>query len=160
MKICLMFLVVLMLLLNTHSLFAQDNEKEFQRIGKMNIRELTPVAKAALEKKYPNEKWEKYNFPKYAYINDSVLVGYKIAIKEPQLLAKFPCYCFCDVTMSHRNLSYCYLAKGTLLGGFDPHGAECTICNGQAVMAFLWQEIGIDVPKMQAAMKPIFRQGG
>ena len=158
MKIWTTVLVCLLMVLAVHvdPLLSLDREKEFELIGKMTLRELTPRAKAVLEKKYPGEKWETYNFPKYVYISDTVLTGYKIAVKQPQLLAKFPCYCFCEQTMNHKNLAYCFLKTGSFLGNFDDHGSNCNICNGEAMMVFLWDQLGVTVPRMQQAVKKIF----
>jgi hypothetical protein len=58
--------------------------------------------------------------------------------------------------MGHKNLSYCYLKGGKLVKGFDSHAAGCNTCNGQSMMAFLWNDLGIEQPKMQAEMKRIF----
>jgi hypothetical protein len=162
MKICttILICVLIMLAVRVNPLFSFDREREFEFIGKMNIRELTPRAVTALEKKYPGEKWETYNFPKYVYISEAVLTGYKIAVKYPQLLAKFPCYCFCEQTMNHRDLAYCFLKTGTFMGNYDNHGSICNICIGEAMMALLWNELGAPLTKIQAAVKAIFKPGG
>ncbi len=147
--------LVLLLFIGVAPSLSEDKQKEFEAIGKLTPRELAPLAKAALEKKYPNENWDKYHFPNFVYLKDEVTAGYKIAVKEPELLAKFPCYCFCE-TMGHKNLSYCYLKGGKLTKGFDPHAAGCNTCNGESMMAFLWNEMGTDLPKMQEAVKRIY----
>jgi hypothetical protein len=87
--------------------FSAGLEKEFNEIGKMDVKQLTPRAKAALDKRYPGEDWGKYKFPKFVYIHDAVQTSYKIAVKNSELLAKFPCYCFCE-SMGHKNLAYCF----------------------------------------------------
>ena len=158
MKIWTIAFICLLTVLAVHvdPLLSLDGDKEFELIGKITIKELTPRARAALEKKYPGEEWETYHFPKYVYISDTVLTGYEIAVKQPQLLAKLPCYCFCEETMNHRNLAYCFLKTGSFLGNFDDHGSNCNVCNGEAMMAFLWNQLGSSTPKMQAAMKQIF----
>jgi hypothetical protein len=135
---------------------AVDKEKDFQSISKMSFKELTEKSKALLEKKYPGEKWEKYKFPKYVYINDSVLVGYKIAVKERDLLAKFPCYCFCEAS-GHKNLAYCFLKNG-VIGQFDDHASGCNVCDAEAMDAFLWNELGIPLAKMLKGVKENFGQ--
>ncbi len=134
--------------------FSSDKEKEFEQIKKMNVRELMAAAKEALDKKYPGENWEQYKFPKYVYTNDAVQAGYKIAVKEPQLLAKFPCYCFCE-EMGHKNLAYCFLKKG-VVGKFDDHASTCNICCTQAMRAFLWNEAGANEEEIQKAFKEIY----
>jgi hypothetical protein len=150
--ICILSLAVLF----AGAVFGADKEKEFKEIGKMKEKELTSRAMAALDKKYPGENWEQYKFPKYVYINNSVQAGYKIAVKEPQLLAKFPCYCLCDV-MGHKNLSYCFLEKGIPGGKFDDHASTCNICYTQAMRVFLWNELGATEAEMLEALKEIYK---
>lgn len=134
--------------------FPSEKEKAFQKIAKMGERALTAAAKEGLAKKYPEEKWEAYKFPKYVFIREAVQMGYKIAVKEYQLLAKFPCYCFCE-EMGHKNLAYCFLEKG-VPGKFDDHASECNICYTQAMRAFLWNELGASEEEMQKAFKEIY----
>ncbi len=134
--------------------FPSEKEKEFQKIAKMGERALTAAAKEGLTKKYPEEKWAAYQFPKYVFIRDAVQAGYKIAVKEYQLLSKFPCYCFCE-DMGHKNLAYCFLEKG-IPGRFDDHASECNICYTQAMRAFLWNELGASEEEMQKAFKEIY----
>ncbi|RPJ04416.1 MAG: hypothetical protein EHM36_10695 [Deltaproteobacteria bacterium] len=137
--------------------FSSDKEREMKEIGKMDIKALASRAKAALDKKYPGENWEKYKFPKYVYIQEAVQIAYKIAVKRPELLAKFPCYCFCE-GMGHKNLAYCFLEKGEAGGKFDDHASTCNICFAQAMMAFLWEEIGASEAEMQKAMKEVYEK--
>jgi hypothetical protein len=137
------------------TLFSADRQKEFNEIGKMDLKQLTFRAKAVLDKKYLGENWEQYKFPKYVYIHDAVQTAYKIAVKNPELLAKFPCYCFCE-PMGHKNLAYCFLEKGVAKGKFDDHASTCNICVTQAMQAFLWNEIGAPVEEMQEAMKQMY----
>ncbi len=134
-------LALILLILFKGLVFSADREREFNEIGKMDLKQLTSRSKAALDKKYPGENWEKYKFPKYVYIHDAVQTAYKIAVKNPELLAKFPCYCFCE-PMGHKNLAYCFLEKGTTGGKLDDHASSCNICVTQAMEAFLWNEIG------------------
>jgi hypothetical protein len=153
-KIILLLSIFLFGLGSVGAAFSSEKEKEFRNIGKMGVKELTSVSKTALEKKYPAEDWEKYKFPKYVYTNDAVQNGYKIAVKEPQLLAKFPCYCFCE-EMGHKNLAYCFLEQG-VVGKFDDHASTCNICYTQAMRAFLWNELGVTEEEMKKVMKEIY----
>ena len=123
----------------------------------MDLKTLTARAKTVLDKKYPGEKWEKYKFPKFVYISDPVQTAYKIAVKRPELLAKFLCYCFCE-GMGHKNLSYCFWKKGQVGGKFDDHASDCNICVAQAMMAFLCEGIGATDAEMQKAMKEIYER--
>ncbi len=137
--------------------FSQERDKEMKQIGKMDLKQLASRAKIALDKKYPGEDWEKYKFPKFVFISEPVQIAYKIAVKEPQLLAKFPCYCFCE-SMGHKNLSYCFLVKGGAEGKFDDHASTCNICVAQAMMAFLWEEIGATEAEMHKEMKEVYEK--
>ncbi len=137
------------------NVFSEEKEKEFKAIGKMDEKMLASRVKMGLDKKYPGEDWEKYKFPKFVYISEPVQIAYKIAVKKSELLAKFPCYCFCE-SMGHKNLAYCFLQNGVAGGKFDDHASTCNICVAQAMMAFLWDEIGITEAEMQQGMKEIF----
>jgi hypothetical protein len=154
-KIALLIVVLVLSVLFEGTAFSSDRVKEIKDIGKMDLKELTSRSKVALDKKYPEENWEKYKFPKFVYISNAVQAGYKIAIKNPELLAKFSCYCFCE-GMGHKNLSYCFLEKGVADGKFDDHASDCNICVAQAMMAFLWAEIGATDAEMQKAMKEAY----
>ena len=136
--------------------FPSDHQKEFNEIGKMDPKQLTSRAKAALDRRYPGEDWGKYKFPKYVYIHDAVQTAYKIAVKNPELLAKFICYCFCE-PMGHKNLAYCFFEKGVAKGKFDDHASTCNICYTQAMRVFLWNDLGVDEGEMLKALKEIYK---
>ncbi len=155
-KMFLSFLMLCLLCVWAVPTSAADQEKEFQAISKMRLNELAERSKAVLEKKYPGEQWEKYKFPKYVYINDAVLSGYKIAVKEADLLAKFPCYCFCE-QMGHKNLSYCFLKHG-LVGQFDEHASGCNTCDAEAMQVFLWNDSGVPTARILQGLKEIYSQ--
>jgi len=155
-RIIVLIWVLLLFALFEGIALGADKEKEFNYIGKMGERDLTSRAMAALDKKYLGEDWEKYKFPKYVYINNAVATGYKIAVKEPELLAKFPCFCLCDV-MGHKNLAYCFLEKGIPGGKFDDHASTCNICYTQAMRVFLWNDLGVDEAEMLKALKEIYK---
>ncbi len=146
----------LMILLRPGAADSADKQKEFEAIGKMKPAELTSRAKALVEKKYANEDWEKYHFPNYVYLKEPATIAYKIAVKQTDLLSNFHCYCFCEKYLGHKNLSWCMLKGGKLSNGLEPHGAGCNTCHFESMTAFLWNELGIDLPRMQEAMKQIY----
>ena len=154
-KIVVLISVLVFSILFGNTAFSQQREKELKEIGKMDMKTLASRAKMGLDRKYPGEDWEKYKFPKFVYINEPVQTAYKIAVKKPELLAKFPCYCFCE-SMGHKNLAYCFLKNGVAEGKYDDHASTCNICFSQAMMAFLWEEIGASEAEMQKAMKEIY----
>ncbi len=131
----------LMLIPSVALALSPSQQKEFDRIAKLSMAELTEEAGELLDKKYPDEDWDSYKFPQYVYTSESVEIGYMVAVKNPDLVAKFPCYCFCDA-MGHRNLLHCFLKKGIFGTKYDDHAANCNICYGQAMMAFLWANMG------------------
>lgn len=148
----ILFLLLFLFIVNGVS--ASNQEKEIQDLIKMNLKELTARSQALLAKKYAGENWGKYKFPKFVYISDSVQVAYKIAVKEHQLLTHFTCYCFCE-EMGHKNLSYCFLKQGKL-GKFDDHAANCNVCDAQTMHAFLLNDLGVPINRIQIEMKSIY----
>lgn len=153
-------------MLPSSMLFAMNDlqRREFERIANLGMTELTEEASRALEKKYPGESWSVYNFPAYAESRPSVATAYRIAVKDPELLGdpdvgmkdtSVPCYCFCEA-MGHRNLLYCFWKDGIADGQFDDHAASCDICVGQAMLAFLWAELGASREEIRAGMERKF----
>lgn len=136
---------------------SNEQQTEFDRIMSLGMADLTSEARALLDDKYPDEDWAAYKFPQYVYTSDSVEFGYMIAVKHPDLLAKVPCYCFCDA-MGHENLLHCFLKKSIFGKKFDPHAAECTICYGQAMLAFLWADLGAADETIQKGMDKKFER--
>lgn len=134
-------------------------QKEFGRIMNLGMAELTTEAAGLLDKTYPDEDWDAFNFPEYVYTNESVEIGYMIAVKEPELLEINTCYCFCDA-MGHVSLLNCFLKKKKKLFGsrFDDHAADCNICYGQAMLAFLWKRVGATGEEIQAGMDKKFER--
>ncbi len=133
--------------------FAMDmkQKKEFDRILTMSLAELTKYANNGLQKEYPGEKWEAYRFPDYVFTNESVETGYKIAVKKPELLSKIHCYCACDLA-GHKNLLDCFL-KGGKQGEYDNHASFCLTCYTQAILAFLWSNLGAADREIMEGMK-------
>lgn len=151
-----LFVVVLFFALVQASL-AEQNDEAFIRVLNTSMADLTEEARQILEKRYPDENWEQYDFPSYVYTSDAVETGYRIAVKEPELLSHFKCYCFCDA-MGHQSLLWCFLKEGELEKGFDDHGADCNVCYGQAMMALLWDENAVTVERMQQGFEKKFER--
>lgn len=158
--------VSLVLMLTCSSSMAMDEQqaKEFNRILTMKMQELTAASFELLSQKYPDEDWEQYDFPAFVFTSESVEAGYKIAVKEPEILGEanvsgkeqvIPCYCFCDA-MGHKNLLYCFWKDGMPDGEYDDHAASCNICYGQAMLAFLWSDLGATHDEIIAGMEKKF----
>ncbi len=149
-------LTVLFLVCLSVPAFAMDEKQgsDFNSFYQMSLGELTKHAKSTLEKKYPHENWELFRFPAFVFTNDSVETAYKIAVKNPELLAKILCYCSCD-TVGHKNLRDCFLKKGKP-DEFDNHASYCVTCYTQAMLAFLWAELGATDHMILEGMKRRF----
>ncbi len=153
------------LILSGHAWAMDEQQKAaFDQTLNMKMAELTAASETLLEKKYPEEDWENYDFPSFVFTSDAVEIGYKIAVKEPELLGAanisgketvVPCYCFCDA-MGHKNLLYCFIKEGSFDGGFDDHAASCNICVGQAMLAFLLSDLGATHDEIIAGMEKKF----
>lgn len=142
----------------------ERQQQEFDRIAGLKMADLTREAAALLEKKYPDEDWDAWKFPSFVFTSESVEIGYKIAVKEPELLGNpdiavkeqgIPCYCFCDA-MGHKSLLHCFWEKGEAGGKFDDHAAGCNICYGQAMLAFLWKNLGASDQEILHGMEKKF----
>lgn len=129
----------------------KKQEKEFHRVSRISLDELTEYAKAALAKRYPDEKWETHHFPDYVFRSESIEAAYKIAVKKPELLAKIHCYCPCEA-MGHKTLLHCFFKNGEP-GIFDKHAVFCVICYGEALLAFAWAELGATDQEIIEGMK-------
>lgn len=129
----------------------KKQEREFHRVSIMALDELTEHAKAALTKRYPDEKWESHPFPGFVFTNESVEAAYKIAVKRPELLAKIRCYCPCEA-LGHKSLLHCFFKNGEP-PIFDKHAVFCVTCYSEALLAFLWSETGATDDEIIEGMK-------
>jgi hypothetical protein len=159
-------LLMIMMLLIPVAGMAMDStqQQRFDQVMKMKMVHLTEATEELFEEKYPDHDWDQYNFPDFAFLSDPVEMGYRVAVVAPELLGKIdasatdqgiPCYCFCDA-MGHRDLLACFLKDGKLNNGYDDHASACNICYGQAMIAFLWQDVGATHEEILAGMKVKF----
>ncbi len=138
---------------------SDEQQQEFDRILKLKMGELTKEAADLLDEKYPDEDWDAHEFPEYVFTSESVEIGYMIAVVEPEVLTINACYCFCDA-MGHESLLNCFVKKKKPMFGsrFDDHGADCTICYGEAMLAFLWKNMGATDQEIVAGMEKKFER--
>jgi hypothetical protein len=73
--------------------------------------------------------------------------AYRIAEKNPALLAELHCYCGCDKADGHQNLLDCYRSR---------HGATCEICTEEALQAQQMSERGSPVDQIRDAIRRRF----
>lgn len=76
--------------------------------------------------------------------------AYKVAQKNPALLAMLHCYCGCDRTEGHKSLLDCFR---------DKHGSTCEICVGEALEADKLSEQGTPVEQIRDALRQRYAPG-
>jgi len=76
-------------------------------------------------------------------------LGYKAAKQAPELCQKLFCYCGCDMTDSHSSLLDCFTCD---------HGADCQICQDEAIIGLHMQQEGKSLYKIQRAIDDAFSQ--
>jgi hypothetical protein len=166
MKVYRIIVISMLALLLSHPSFAMTNEEErrFKIITNMSLEELGQTASKILNVDYPDTDWATYNSPNYVYVDLATEMAYKVAVKNSRLLGivnvsddgiVIPCYCTCD-SFGHDNLLYCFYKNGDLKDGFDNHGAQCAVCVRQALLAFLWNDLGASHDEIMKGMKEKF----
>jgi Protein of unknown function with PCYCGC motif len=76
-------------------------------------------------------------------------LGYSAAQQAPELCQKLFCYCGCDMTDSHANLLDCFTCD---------HGADCQICQDEAIIGLHMKQEGKSLYKIQRAIDDAFSQ--
>jgi len=135
--------------------------ERFAAVMDLSLEELGEAAAERLAATYPEEDWAAYGFPGYVHADRATEAAYRVAVKRPALLGKanvqdearvVPCYCTCD-TFGHDNLLYCFFDKGEAGGRFDEHGAQCAVCIRQALLAYLWDDLGASHAEIMEGMR-------
>jgi len=62
--------------------------------------------------------------------------AYRAATEIPDLLDQLYCYCECETTVGHKSLRSCFV---------DLHGANCGICQKEALLAWNLNRKGLSV---------------
>jgi hypothetical protein len=62
--------------------------------------------------------------------------SYRAAAEIPDLLDQLYCYCECETTVGHKSLKSCFV---------DLHGANCGICQKEALLAWRLNRKGLSV---------------
>ncbi|WP_432822359.1 PCYCGC motif-containing (lipo)protein [Trichloromonas sp.] len=141
-----------------------ESQKKFDLIMDMTLKELGQASAETLAAHYPGENWASAGLPDYVYGDQATEAAYKVAVKRPELLGAanvedeaqvIPCYCTCK-TFGHDNLLYCFFKNGEPGDLFDEHGAQCAVCIRQALLAYLWDDLGATHAEIMAGMKTKF----
>lgn len=76
--------------------------------------------------------------------------AYTAAQKHPDLLMQLDCYCGCEQHEGHRNLLDCFRSR---------HGATCSTCMDEAIMAGKMAEAGTPVDQIRQALREHYDHG-
>ena len=68
---------------------------------------------------------------------------YALAAKVRPVLYQQPCYCYCDRHAGHKSLLDCFLSE---------HGAQCDICQKEAVLSYQLTQKGKSPAQIRAAI--------
>ncbi|MCI4627131.1 MAG: PCYCGC domain-containing protein [Candidatus Magnetoovum sp. WYHC-5] len=75
-------------------------------------------------------------------------LAYEVAQKYPTVLSQMRCYCGCETPgVDHTSLLSCFV---------DKHGANCMICQEEALMAAKLHEEGKPITEIRAAIDSKF----
>ncbi|SRR5271166_1432654 len=77
--------------------------------------------------------------------------AYKVAERNPALLAQLHCYCGCDKLLGHKNLLDCYR---------DTHASRCAICMGEALDAGPMANRGVPIEQIRDALRARYAPPG
>lgn len=80
-------------------------------------------------------------------VPEAALPVYRFIEANQSLAVRLPCYCGCGETEGHRSLRECFL---TDRGTYNPHGAGCAICQGEAQDAQTMLAQGLDAGTIRA----------
>jgi len=70
-------------------------------------------------------------------------VAYTVAAQIKDVLYQAPCYCACNRTQGHRSLLDCFTGN---------HGANCPICQKEAIFCFLQHRQGKDPKQIREGL--------
>jgi len=80
----------------------------------------------------------------------NVREAYKVAERDPALLAQLHCYCGCDKAIGHKNLLDCFR---------DNHGSRCEICVGEARDAQSMASRGMSIEQIRDVLRARYAHG-
>jgi hypothetical protein len=77
------------------------------------------------------------------YDHPAHAAAYRAAAKHPAVMHQMPCYCHCDRGHGHNSLHSCFE---------DAHGANCSTCMQEAILAAQMTEQGKTPKQIRAAI--------
>lgn len=137
---------------------------EFQRLMQLPIQTLTEKAEAIFAKKYPHPAESSVQpdadrpgscSTEFDFNSSSINIAYCIAGKKPDLLAGYPCYDPVCERLGLANLAGCFFTNGKA-GDYSLHASTIDTCIREAVLIFLWNEIGASHGEINGALRFLF----
>ena len=84
----------------------------------------------------------------------NVREAYRFAIANRAILQQIPCYCGCEKSIGHRNLTDCFVRSDG--NGWDAHAAGCEVCVDESVAVRRLMADGADAPTIRDSIITVF----
>ena len=101
--------------------------------------------------------------PEYAYVSQVSVQAYTVAVNNPGLLEKMPCYCGCvnmdhgdGNVLQHNNNRDCFIKSD---GSFEEHAAYCDLCQYIALDAYDMYSKGTPLKDIRSAIDSKYGNG-
>ena len=138
---------------------------EFQKLMQTPLQTLTEKAEAIFAKKYPHPtegsvQTDADRHPgrcstEFDFNNAGINIAYCIAGKKPELLAGYPCYNPVCEQLGIANLAGCFFTNGKV-GNYSLHASTIETCISEAILIFLWDEMGARHGEINGALRFLF----
>jgi hypothetical protein len=128
---------------------------EFQKLMQMPLPILADKTKTILARKYalpdvPNDSSSEFDFG-----NRTINLAYHVASKKPELLAINRCYSATCENLQLPNLATCFFNQGRA-GDYSLLAARDDICCREALLIFLWNDLGASQNTIDGALRLMF----
>ncbi len=128
---------------------------EFQKLMQTPMSQLADKTKTIMDKKYalpnlPNDGSSEFDFG-----NRTINLAYHVARKKPELLATHHCYSATCDNLQLPNLATCFFNQGRV-GDYSLLAASDDICCREALLIFLWNDLGASQNTIDGALRFMF----
>ncbi len=84
-----------------------------------------------------------------ADLPDATADVYRYAADHAGHFAELPCYCGCERSLGHRNLTDCFVNAA---GDWDAHASGCAVCSAEAIAAREQLDAGIAIGEVRQSI--------
>lgn len=82
-------------------------------------------------------------------VTSAIAADYHFAADHLADFAQIPCYCGCDRTVGHRNLTDCYV---TSTGAWDANASGCAVCGNETATAREQLTTGVPIADVRTSI--------